>query len=126
MTGHGAKFERKRDAAIDALISQKSVEDAARIAGISASTLSRWMKLPEFEAAYREARRASLSHANARLQQATGAAAMTVLKLMVDASAPPAVRLRAAECVLDRAAEALETEDLEVRVTALERAAKER
>ena len=81
--------------------------------------------MPEFDRAYREARRAAVSQTNARFQQATGAAAMTVLKLMVDTTAPPAVRLRAAECVLDYAAKAIEIEDIAVRVTELERASQE-
>ena len=59
----------------------------------------------------------------ARLQQATGAASAAVLRLMVDANAPAAVRLRAAECVLNHAAKAIESEDIEVRVSELERAA---
>jgi hypothetical protein len=35
MTGHGEKFGRKKEAAIAALLSQRSVDDAARDAGIS-------------------------------------------------------------------------------------------
>ena len=46
-----------------------------------------------------------------------------MLKLMVDVSVPPAVRLRAAECVFDRGLKAVELEDVEIRVAALEVAA---
>ena len=46
-----------------------------------------------------------------------------MLKLMVDAHAPPAVRLRAAECVLGHAATAIEIEDIEARLSELERTA---
>src|SRR5712691_10187303 len=84
MTGHGAKFGRKREEAIAALLSQRNVEEAARAVGINPNTLLRWMKLPEFEKAYLAARRAAVSQTNARFQQATGAAASIVLKLMVD------------------------------------------
>ena len=42
---------------------------------------------------------------------------------MVDATAPPAVRLRAAECVFDRAIKGVELEDIEARLAALEQAA---
>ena len=31
MTGHGAKFERKMEAAITALLARPSIEDAARV-----------------------------------------------------------------------------------------------
>src|SRR5258708_24337493 len=112
MAGHGAKFGRKKEEAIVALLSQRTIEDAARVINIGAATLLRWLKDPEFETTYREARRAAFGQAVARLQQASSAAASTVLKLMVDPSAPAAVRLRAAECALDRAAKWIEVEDI--------------
>jgi hypothetical protein len=59
----------------------------------------------------------------ARLQQATGAASTVMLKLMTDPNVPAAVRLRAAECVFDRAFKGVELEDIEERVSELERAA---
>jgi len=90
------------------------------LVNISTNTLLRWLKLPEFDAAYRAARRAAVSQTNARFQQATGAAGMTVLKLMVDPNAPAAVKLRAAECVLNHATKAIELEDILERLSALE------
>jgi hypothetical protein len=123
MKGHGAKFGRKMEAAIAALITQRTTEDAARAVGVGISTLLRWQKLPEFRKAYAEARRACVSQSNARLQQATGAAAAIVLKLMVDPNVPASVRLRASEFVVTHAAKAIELEDIEVRVAELERAA---
>src|SRR5258708_37801531 len=57
MKGHGAKFSRKKDEAIAALLSQRNVEEAARTIGIGANTLLRWMQVPEFQVAYRAARR---------------------------------------------------------------------
>lgn len=72
---------------------------------------------------YREARRAAFGQAVARLQQATSAAATTLLKMMIEPSAPPSVRVRAAEAVFNRAAKAIEIEDIDARVTALETAA---
>ena len=57
MTGHGQKFGRKKEEAISALLSQRNMEEAARVAGIGTKTLLRWLKIPEFQAAYRQARR---------------------------------------------------------------------
>jgi hypothetical protein len=57
MTGHGAKFGRKKEEAIVALLTQRNLEESARSIGIDPKTLLRWMKEPEFDAAYREARR---------------------------------------------------------------------
>jgi hypothetical protein len=42
---------------------------------------------------------------------------------MVDANSPPSTRVRAADSILDHAKQAIEIEDVEVRVAALEQAA---
>jgi len=122
MAGHGEKLGRKQEDAIAALLSQRSIEDAARACGVGARTLIRWLKLPEFNAAYRAARRAAVSQSVARLQQATGAAVSTLLKVMVDPNTPASTKVRAADSVLDHSAKAIEIEDLDVRLTELERA----
>ena len=80
------------------------------------------MKEPEFDAAYRQARRLAYGQSIARLQQATSAASSTLLKIMVDSNSPPSCRLRAADSVLSHAAKAIEIEDIEARVAALEEA----
>jgi transposase-like protein len=126
MRGHGAKFGRKKEEAIAALLSHKSVEEAARAVDLDPNTLLRWLQLPEFKAEYLKARREAVDQSVARMQQATGAAAITVLKLMTDTNVPAAVRLRAAECVFDQAIKGVEREDIEARVSELERAAEER
>jgi hypothetical protein len=123
MAGHGEKFGRKKEEAIAALLTQRNVDEAARTAGIGTRTLLRWLKIPEFAAAYREARRQAFGQSIARLQQATSAAAATLLKIMVDPSAPASVRVRAADSVFNHAAKAMEIEDIEARVSELERAA---
>ena len=121
MKGHGAKFGRKKDQAIAALLSHKSVEDAARAIDVNPNTLLRWLEIPEFRNAYLKARREVVHQAVARMQQATGAAGTVVLRLMTDPNVPAAVRLRAAECVFDRGMKGIEIEDIEVRVAQLER-----
>ena len=123
MAARGSILGRKQDEAIAALLTKRNVEEAAQAAGISARTLMRWLKVPEFQKAYREARRAVFSQAIARLQQATGAAASTLMKIMVDPAAPASVRVRAADSILDHSAKAIELEDIEARVSELERAA---
>jgi transposase-like protein len=122
MATPGSKFTRKREEAIAALLSQRNIEEAAKSVGIGTQTLLRWLKIPEFQTAYREARRASFAQSTARLQQATSAAVSTLLKIMVDTSSPAATRVRAADSVLNHALQAIEIEDIEIRVAALERA----
>jgi transposase-like protein len=123
MKGHGAKFGRKKEEAIAALLTQRNTEEAARSIGIAPSTLLRWLKEPEFEAAYRDARRQAFRQSIARLQQGATAAATTLLKMLVDPNAPHSCRIRAADIVLAHAAKAIEIEDIDARVSELERAA---
>ena len=65
MAGHGSKYDRKQEAAIAALLTHRNQEEAAEAAGISKRTLHRWLQMPAFQAAFREARRAAMSQANA-------------------------------------------------------------
>jgi|SRR5579862_7423299 len=123
MRGHGTKFGRKKEAAVAALLSQRNLEEAARTVGVDPNTLLRWQKLPEFQAAYREARRLAYGQSIARLQQMSAAAVSTLGKIMVDPNSPASCRLRAADSVLAHAAKAIELEDIEARVAELERAA---
>ena len=119
MRGHGAKFSRKMEAAVAALLTHRNHEEAARAVGIGTATLLRWQKEPEFEQAYRAAHGQSV----ARLQQATSAAVSTLLKVMVDASTPASTKVRAADSVLNHSAKAIEIEDIEARLSELERQA---
>jgi hypothetical protein len=123
MAARGSILGRKQEEAIAALLSQRNIEDAARVAGVGTRTLLRWLKLPEFQATYREARRAAFGQSIARLQQASSAAVSTLLKVMVDANSPASSRVRAADCVLGHATKAIEIEDIEARVSELEGAA---
>jgi DNA-binding transcriptional MerR regulator len=123
MKGHGTKFGRKKEEAIAALLTQRNIEEAAKATGIAPNTLLKWMKESEFQAAYREARRTAYSQAVARLQQGATAAATTLLKVMLDQGTPASVRIRAAECVMNHSSKAVEIEDIEARVSELERAA---
>jgi hypothetical protein len=57
------------------LLPASAPEDAARVVDIGTRTLLRWLQMPEFQAAYRQARRAAFGQAVARLQRGTSAAA---------------------------------------------------
>ena len=123
MARSAEKLGAKKEGAIIALLTSRSVEDAARAADVPLRSLYRWLKEPEFDAAYRKAKRAAFGQAVSRLQQGTGAAAAVMLKLMVDSGVPASTRLRAADCVFTHAKSAIEMEEIEARVAALEQAA---
>ena len=123
MSQSAEKLGAKKEAAILALLTARSVEDAARAADVPMRSLYRWLKEPDFDAAYRRAKRMAFGQAVSRLQQGTGAAAAVMLKLMADPATPAATRLRAADCVFCHAKSAIEIEEIEARVAALEQAA---
>jgi hypothetical protein len=125
MKGHGAKFGRKKEAAIAALLTQKNYEEAARVTGVDLKTLKRWLRLPEFQAEYLQARREAVSQANARVQQNSGAAASVALMMMADPKTPPTVRAHLSLGLLDRANKSVEMDDVLVRLAAIERSQEE-
>jgi hypothetical protein len=106
MTGHGAKFGRKKEDAILALLTTRTTEEAARAVNVSAKTLLRWQKEPEFDAAYRAAKRAAFGQSIARLHYLSSSAVSTLGKIMLDASTPPAIRVRAADSILNHTVKA--------------------
>jgi hypothetical protein len=115
------KLRPKPEAAILALLTARGIEEAAKTANVPPRTLYRWLKEPNFDAAYRRAKRTAFGQAIAR--QGTASAAATMLKLMVDPGVPASTRLRAADCVFNHAKNPIELERIEARVTAPEQAA---
>jgi hypothetical protein len=126
MTGHGSKFGRKMEAAVAALLTHRNTEEAARAVGVATKTLLRWQRIPEFQAALRQARRDAFNQTTARLQQGSAAAASVLLKVMLDPGTPASTKVRAAESVLNHAERAIELEDIEARLAEVERAADSR
>jgi hypothetical protein len=118
IAGHGAKFGRKKDEAIAALLTQRSVEEAAREAKIGTQTLYCWIRQPEFDADWREARRAAFGQASARLQQASNSAVTTLLNIMALPGTPAATKVRAADLALIHGKAAME-EDVGTRLSVL-------
>jgi hypothetical protein len=114
------RLTAKQEKAIAALLTEPSVAAAAAKAGIATSTLFGWLRDPTFDTAYRTARRAAVGHAIARLQQLSSVAVVVLATVMADKNTPASVRVAAASKLLDMALRAVEIEDLEARVAALE------
>ena len=123
--GHGNKFGRKKEAAIAALLSGKSQAEAARSIGVDPSTLKRWLRLPEFQAEYLQVRREMMSQASARIQNNAVGLTSLALKLVSQETTPASVRAHLILGLLDRGNQAVEREDVLVRLAALESAAEE-
>jgi hypothetical protein len=105
-----SKEPRKREQAIAALLTERSQAQAAAKAGISEATLQRWLNLPEFRAAYRQARRRLVEGAVGRIQAATGQAVDTLLAV-ARGGAKDGDRVRAAVALLDHALRGLADAD---------------
>jgi transposase-like protein len=120
MSGHGEKLSHKQERAIAALLVAPSVTAAAQQIGVNENTLLRWLKDAAFQTTYRDARRAVVQHAIVQVQRATGEAVETLRTVMQDADAPASARVSAAKVILETAVKAVELEDLEARIAALE------
>lgn len=119
--GHGEKLSRKKDQAVIALLTEPTMKAAADKVGISDMTLWKWTQLPEFRSAYMDAKREAVSFAIAKLQQSTLEAVEALRAVMNDPNKPASARVAAARSILEMAIKAIEIEDLEVRITELER-----
>src|SRR5579862_1795244 len=121
MSGSSEKLSPKQEAAILALVSTRSAEEAARAAHITPRTLYRWQKEPSFDAAFRKAQKSAFGQSIARLHYFCGAAVTTLGKVMLDPATPASTKVRAADSILNHTIKAIEIDDLEARLSELER-----
>src|SRR5262249_51751185 len=115
---------RKQLAAVVALMESPTIEAAAQAVAVAVSTLYRWLKLPAFQAAYREARAEAVDDALARLQKGARKAADTLIRNCT--CQKPTAEIAAAIAVLDRLVRLNDHADLEARIAALEELARQR
>jgi hypothetical protein len=121
MSGHGQKREQKQDIAIAALLHCESIREAAKEAGIAEATLHRYLGDDDFKKEYQAAKREVINHAICRLQQSAGKAVKTLVEICESKGAAPSARVAAAKTVLEISLKAVEYEDLEKRIVALEK-----
>jgi len=126
MKENTGKMERKQEIAITALLTAPTIQEAAKISGVGEVTLWRWLQIPEFEKAYKEAKKLAVSQAIARLQQITGEAVETLRRIMNDSESPASVRVAAAKTIIEQAIKSVELEDLVQRVDELEKIVEEK
>ncbi|WP_230877191.1 hypothetical protein [Paenibacillus macerans] len=121
--GHGEKKSRKKELAALALITERTIGEAAGKAGIGEATLWRWMQEDGFQELWREMKRQAVGRAISKIQQSATMAVETLEDVMGNRKAPAMARVMAAKTVLDTALKAVEIEDLTARLEALERSA---
>ena len=113
------KMERKKEKVIACLIAQPTITLAAQEAKISQSTMFRWLNDSDFQAAYRKAKREIVNHALTQVQKSVTKAVETLLDVMGNGIVESA-KVSAAKTILELAIRAVEIEDLEERLEALE------
>ena len=74
----------KADQIMVALLEHGSIEKASAALGVSDVTVWRWLQRPEFQEAYRRARREAFSRSVARLQHASSAAVSTSERIGIE------------------------------------------
>jgi hypothetical protein len=112
--------ERQYELAVAALLSEPSIEAAAKLVGITGRTLQTWLTRPDFLALWAEAKRMVVQSATARLRSAMGRAVKTLEDVLDDKETPPAVRVTAARTILEMGFRSHEIEDLGERIAQLE------
>lgn len=119
MSGSRDSLSSRQNAAIAALLTERTHAEAATKAKVAEQTLRRWLATDaKFLAAYRDARRSIMDTVVGRLQNAATKAVETLERNL--SCGRPGDEIRAALGVLDHATNALEVGDLLERVEELE------
>ncbi len=88
---------------IAAILSNGTFEEAAKSCGITSRTIRDRLQDPDFRADYAAAKNEILRQAVTRLNSNLAAAVDTVAEIMQDKTANPAIRLQAAQTILNNA-----------------------
>jgi hypothetical protein len=94
-----ARFSRAQTLALAALLSSRTVVEAATAAGVNERTIRRWLATEAFSTAYRAAARTVAREATTAVLAAQSEAVEVVRAALADPN--PTVRLRAAGQLLD-------------------------
>lgn len=118
--GHGEKRSRLEGVAIAALVSARTIGEAAKQVGVSERTLKTWMQDPVFAEKLQQARAEVFRDAIAGIQAAATEAVATLQRNMK--CGDPRVEVQAARVVLDCGLKTHEVFDQDERLKKLEAA----
>ena len=100
-TGHGEKYSRKNEEVISRLLTAPTQREAARQAGVSEKTVSRWRKKPDFQERLEEAQRRLFDETVSAVAQAGPTAVDILLQVARHTLTKDLDRVRAAKAILD-------------------------
>jgi hypothetical protein len=113
------QISRRQEGFIALLLQHTSSTKAAEAAGVPMSTAWRWFNQPEFNDAYRVARRKLTENATRVFQSYATACAAKLVRMALDVTLPPGIQFAAASRVLDLAYRGQELEDILVEIAEL-------
>jgi transposase-like protein len=105
------KFNRKKEAAISALLSCDTVQEAADQVGIGRRTLFRWLQDGEFKRQYQEAKQAVLFETIKNLTTASTATVDVLHHTLINSKSDHA-KIQAARMILDFSFKGMEYESI--------------
>lgn len=112
---------RKKELAVLSLLTANTHEEAAKQSGVSVSTMYRWARYDgEFQEIMREAKRQAMSNAIGKIQKACTDAVEVLIEVAKNKKAPAMARVVAANSLLDKAFDAMKTEEIVQRLERLE------
>lgn len=110
---------------IAALLAGHTIQLSAKAAGVTEKTGHKWLKLPQFQQAYRAAQRSIFDQALTGLMLKVDAAIATLERNMSGEDTPASVQVRAAQIVLEQAIASHKMSALESRIEELEQLLKQ-
>ncbi len=119
LRGHGDKLSRKAEAAIIALLAHPTLPQAAKAAGVSETSLWRWLQRDDFQRKYKQAQLSVFNNALGSLQAASMEAVDSLRRNLRCGN--PNAEVAAARTILGFTLQATELIDLTQKVNELER-----
>jgi hypothetical protein len=113
-----SSISARQEKALAALLTEVTIETAAKNAGVTDVTMWRWMREPEFRRRYQEARRQIVEEAVGLMQRASKRAVATLVKNLDCGN--PSVEVRSAQVILEQSFKGVELLELEARMSFLE------
>ena len=111
---------KKQDDVLIALLSSNSIEDASKASGVSKTTIFKYLQIDSFRESYRKARAETVSHAITQIQSACSEAVQVLRDIMNDKESPAASRVSCARTIIETGIKAVELDEIESRLCALE------
>lgn len=112
------EISTKQEKLIALLLTERTIDEACKKAGVNVTTYWRWMQDENFLIQYRRARRGIFENTVAKLQSVTYQAIETLERNLTCEN--PGAEIRSAQIILEQSIKGLEMLDVENRVEMLE------